>query len=73
VSVRGQCDDWATIARVEFYLNGVLQSTSTAAPYVWSLDTSGLSVGQTYTIATKGYLTNGAVSNDSVTIEILNP
>ena len=73
VSVRGKCDDWVSITRLEFYLNGVLQSTSTAAPYVWSLDTSALTAGQTYTIATKGYLTNGLVSNDSVTIEILSP
>ena len=40
---------------------------------MWSFDTSGLTVGQTYTNATKGYLTNGIVSNDSVTIEILSP
>jgi hypothetical protein len=73
VSVRSECSGWFSINRLEFYLNGTLQSTSTDAPYAWSVDTGALTVGQTYTISTKGYLTNGLVSNDAVTIEIVAP
>lgn len=73
VSVRSECSAWVSINRVEFYLNGVLQNTTTDAPYAWSVDTSALAVGQSYTVSTKGYLTNGLVSNDAVTIEIVAP
>jgi len=73
VSLRSECSAWVSINRVEFYLNGVLQTSLPDAPYAWSLDTSGLTVGQTYTVSTKGYLTNGLVSNDAVTVQIIAP
>jgi hypothetical protein len=73
VSLRSECSGWVSINRVEFYLNGTLQSTATTAPYTWSLDTSALTVGQTYSVSTKGYLTSGVVSNDAVTIDIVAP
>ena len=73
ISVRSECSTWASINRVEFYVNGVLQSSLPDAPYAWSIDTSGLTVGQSYTVSTKGYLTNGLVSNDAVTVQIVAP
>lgn len=73
ISVRSECSAWVSINRVEFYVNGVLQSSLPDAPYAWSIDTSGLTVGQTYTVSTKGYLTNGLVSNDAVTVQIVAP
>jgi len=73
ISLRSECSAWVSVNRVEFYLNGALQSSLTDAPYAWSVDTSGLTVGQVYTVSTKGYLTNGLVSNDAVSVQIVAP
>ena len=73
ITVQGVCSGWATMTRLEFYLNGTLQVSDTSAPFTWTLDTSGLAVGSVNTIATRGVLSNGAVSNDSLTVEIIAP
>jgi hypothetical protein len=46
------------VVRVEFYLNGTLQSNTTS-PYSWSFDTTAYPLG-TYTIRAVAYDTNGA-------------
>jgi len=58
------------VSRVEFYVNGVLQATDTATPYVNSWNTSTLPAG-TYTLMMKAYdaANNvGQSANVSVTV-----
>jgi Bacterial Ig domain len=73
VSVEGICSAWSPVQQMEFYLDGVLQSTDTTAPtYIWTLNTSGLAVGN-HTIGITGRLSPSGVSNHSIAIEILAP
>ncbi len=71
LNVLGLCNFYAGIQQVQFYLDGILQSTDAVAPYTWTLDTTALAVG-THTIAIKGLLPGGE-SNHSATIEIESP
>ncbi|MFL5309866.1 MAG: Ig-like domain-containing protein [Myxococcales bacterium] len=73
IAVEGICSGWNPVQQMEFYLDGVLQSTDTTAPtYVWTLKTSSLAVGN-HTIGITGRLSPSGVSNHSITIEIAAP
>src|SRR3954462_11332458 len=73
IVVEGICSVWSPVQQMEFYLDGVLQSTDTSAPtYTWTLNTSGLAVGN-HTIGITGRLSPSGVSNHSIPIEILPP
>lgn len=70
VSVTASATDNVGVTKVEYYLNGVLKSTDTSTPYVYSLDTAVLASG-TYTLMAKAYDAAGNVgqsSNVSVTV-----
>ena len=70
VSVTASATDNVGVTRVEFYINGVLQATDTASPYLFSWNTASLAAG-TYTISSKAYdaAGNGGTSaNVTVTI-----
>lgn len=58
------------VSSVEFYLNGVLQSTDTAAPYQFSWDTSSLTSGL-YTIMAKGYDAAGNQGQSEVLVTVV--
>lgn len=40
LNVQATASDNVAVARVEFWLNGTLRSTATAAPYAWAFDTT---------------------------------
>ena len=70
VSVTASASDNVGVTKVEFYLNGVLQSTDTTAPYLFSWNTAALAAGS-YTLSAKAYDAAGNVGasqNVSVTV-----
>ena len=70
VSITANASDSVGVTRVEFYVNGVLQTTDTSTPYLCSWNTTALAAG-TYTLSAKAYDAAGNVGtsgNVSVTI-----
>jgi len=70
VSVAATAIDNVGVTKVEFYLNGILKTSDTSTPYVYSLSTTSLAPG-TYTLMAKAYDAAGNVgqsSNVSVTV-----
>jgi hypothetical protein len=53
LSVQGLCSAYKTIDRMEFSLDGALQSVDPTSPYTWTLDTSSLALGA-HTLAIDG-------------------
>jgi subtilisin family serine protease len=63
----------APVQKVEFYLNGRLAATDTAAPYTWSWRTTGLSDSAAYTLTAKVYDNAGnTVASDPVQVLVDN-
>jgi hypothetical protein len=52
--VTATATDNIAVARVEFYLDGAMQTTDTAAPYSWSWNTAGVANG-THTVSSKAF------------------
>ena len=72
VSVTASATDNIGVTKIEFYVNGVLQATDIATPYVFSWNTATLSPG-TYTLATKAYDAAGNVGgSENVSVTIVN-
>jgi len=72
VSVVASVSDNVSVTKLEFYVNGILQATDTATPYVYSWNTSTLASG-TYTLMTKAYDAAGNVGQSSnVAVTIVN-
>lgn len=72
VSVTADATDNVGVAKVEFYVNGVLKATDTGSPYVFSWDTTALTPG-TYTLSTKAYDAAGNIGqSQSVTVTVAN-
>jgi hypothetical protein len=67
LTVDGVCSANNPVASIDFFIDGVLQVNDASPPYRFT--TSRLAVG-THTIAIRGNLTSGGVSNHSFTIEI---
>jgi len=70
VSVSSSASDNQEVTRLETYLNGVLQATDTAPPYLFSWNTDALAAGA-YTLSAKAYDAAGNVgqsTNVSVTV-----
>src|SRR5512133_39609 len=72
VSVTATASDNVGVAKIEFYVNGVLQATDTATPYVYSWNTSALASGS-YALMTKAYDAAGNVGQSStVAVNVVN-
>jgi len=71
VAVTANATDNFGVTEVEFYLNGTLKATSTAAPYGFSLDTSALANG-TYSLSAKAYDASGNVGQSQISITVFN-
>ena len=54
VSVVASASDNVGVARVEYYVNGVLKATDTSSPYVYLWDTTALATGN-YTLLAKAF------------------
>ena len=69
-TVSATASDKVGVTKIEFYVNGTLQATDTASPYIFSWNTTTLANGN-YTLYTKAYDAAGNVgqsSNISVTV-----
>jgi len=72
VPVTADASDNVGVIRIEFYVNGILQATDTAAPYVYSWNTSSLATG-TYNLMTKAYDSAGNVGqSNNITVNVVN-
>jgi hypothetical protein len=72
VSVTASATDNVGVAKVEFYVNGVIQAADTSTPYLYSWNTSLLAAGS-YTLMAKSYDAAGNVGQSSnVTVTVVN-
>lgn len=70
VSISVTAADNVGVTKVEFYVNGVLKSSDTVSPYVYSWDTTSLAAGM-YTLLVKAYDAAGNVSQSSRTVSVV--
>jgi len=70
VTVNANASDNVGVTKVEFYVNGVLTTTETSAPYTFSWDTSSLAPGA-YTLMAKAYDAAGNVSQSSSSVNVV--
>ncbi|HEY0140183.1 MAG TPA: Ig-like domain-containing protein [Thermoanaerobaculia bacterium] len=72
VNVTANATDNVGVARVEFFLDGALQSTDTSAPYAWSWVTTTATNG-THSLTTKAYdAANNAGTSAAVSVTVSN-
>jgi hypothetical protein len=71
LTVSATASDNVGVARVEFYLDNILQSTDTSSPYSWSWNTTSASNGS-HTLAAKAYDAAGNTTAASVTVSVSN-
>lgn len=65
VDITAQASDNSGVARVEFYVDNVLKSTDTTAPYAYSWPTSGVAAGS-HSISAKAYDAGDKVAASTV-------
>jgi hypothetical protein len=71
-SVTASASDNVGVAKVEFYLDGAIQSTDTASPYSWSWNTTASSNGS-HALVAKAYDAAGNVgTSPTVTVTVSN-
>lgn len=72
VNISVTASDNVGVTKVEYYVNGQLKSTETAAPYVYSWDVSQLATG-VYTLMAKAYDAAGNVrQSNSPSVTVVN-
>ena len=72
VSVTASASDNVGVTKVEFLLDGVVQSTDTASPYAWSWNTTASTNGA-HTLSTKAYdAANNAGTSSNVSVTVSN-
>ena len=72
VAVAASASDAVGVTKVEFWLDGALQSTDTASPYAWSWATGGVANGS-HTLTSKAWDAAGNVgSSAAVTVTVAN-
>ena len=68
--VRAASEDNVGVVRVEFRVRGVLRRIDIAAPYTWSLDTTGIADGPAeITAASFDEAGNSRVSSTSIVVD----
>lgn len=73
ISVTATASDNVAVAKVEFYLDGVLQSTDMTSPYAWSWTTTSTPNGS-HNLMTKAYDAAGNVGTSApVSVTVNNP
>ena len=71
-SVTANASDNVGVTRVEFLLDGVLQSTDTTSPYAWSWNTTASANGN-HTLTAKAYdAANNVGTSSAVTVNVSN-
>ena len=72
VSVAASATDNIGVTKVEFWLDGILQSTDTTSPYAWSWDTATATNG-THSLQSKAYdAANNVGSSASISVTVSN-
>ncbi len=71
INVNVNATDNVAVARVELYVDSVLQATDTVAPYIFTLDTTKWSDGN-HQLSAIAYDTSGNSSTTAETIDIMN-
>lgn len=72
VSVTASASDNVGVTKVEFYLDGALQSTDTSSPYAWSWNTAA-STNAAHSVSTKAYdAANNVGTSTAVTVTVAN-
>jgi subtilisin family serine protease len=71
VIVMASASDNEGVAKVEFYLDGVLKATDTVSPYMWGWNTTTTPDGS-HTLQAKAYDDAGNVGTDQVTVTVSN-
>jgi hypothetical protein len=72
VAVQATATDDVAVARVDFYVDGVLRASDTAAPYGWSFDTT-LYTNGAHTLTVKAVDPTGNVGQASESVTVNNP
>jgi beta-lactamase superfamily II metal-dependent hydrolase len=73
VTVTATASDNVAVTKVEFFLDGALNSTDTSSPYAWLWDTTA-SFNGSHSLVTKAYDAAGNVgTSTTVTIAVNNP
>jgi len=70
-TVQATATDNVGVARVEFYLDSMLQATDTAAPYAWSWNTASAANGM-HTLTAKAYDAAGNKGEQSISVSVSN-
>ncbi len=71
VSVTASASDSIGVSKVEFYVNGTLQSTDVSTPYLYSWNTASLAAGS-YTLMAMAYNAAGnAVQSANVSVNVV--
>jgi hypothetical protein len=72
VSVTANASDNVGVTKVEFLLDGVLQSTDTASPYAWSWNTT-TATNAAHTLTAKAYdAANNVATSSAVSVTVSN-
>ncbi|GFO66542.1 hypothetical protein GMLC_01210 [Geomonas limicola] len=71
VTVSASATDNVGVARVEFYVNGVLQATSNSAPYLFTWNTLIFANGS-YALSAKAFDAAGNVAESSINVAVFN-
>jgi len=73
VTVQASASDNVGVTKVEFYLDGFLQTTDTTSPYTWSWNTASSTNGS-HTLSAKAYDAAGNMGGSSnVSVTVSNP
>ena len=72
VSITANAADNVGVAKVEFYVNGALQATDTASPYLFPWNTASLAAG-TYALTAKAYdAANNVGQSSTVNVSVVH-
>jgi len=71
VSVVASASDNTGVSQLEFYIDGLLKSTLTSTPYVYSLETSALPLGS-HAIMAKAYDAAGNSGQRSISVNVVS-
>jgi chitinase len=72
ISVSATASDHAGVAKVEFYLDSVLQVTDTSSPYIWNWNTASSSNGSHTLLATAYDAAGNVGTSPTVTVTVSN-
>ncbi len=72
VTVRAQASDDKGVQRVEFYLDGKMETTDRQAPFEWRWDTAAFPSGK-HAVSARAHDTIGLTAEDSITVKVDQP